>query len=188
MRALTVGTLIVLSAACLLLALDTDEKDSSGKAAPLANGAQPQHALTSDERAEVPAAVLARIKAKAAEDYPDNYSTRLYVVNNELKSYLQLESLQAPDGVPDRVFRGIVRAATEDYPHNYSTRLFVVKNQLRAWHELQSFVRPDDIPAEVLGAVMHKAAGEYSDNYSTQLFVVKNQLKAYRKLRSDERN
>ncbi|MHC4405348.1 MAG: hypothetical protein ACYTG0_37355 [Planctomycetota bacterium] len=131
---------------------------------------------------DIPDEVHATIRAKAAEDHPDNYSTQVFRIKNELTAYRELQNFDRPSDIPEQVFHMVTRKAAEDHPDNYSTQVFLIKNELKAYRELQNFDRPSNVPQQVFRTVTRKAAKDHPDNYSTQLFLIRNELKAYRKL------
>jgi hypothetical protein len=133
---------------------------------------------------QVPAGVRAKIEASAARRHADNFSTQVFVINNELKAYRELQVFSQPSDIPDKVFRTIRREAAERHPDTFSTQLFVINNELKAYRELQDFGRPADIPESVFYRIARSAAQRHRDNYSTLLFVIKNELKAYRSLQA----
>jgi hypothetical protein len=92
---------------------------------------------------DVPDEVRATIRAKAAEDHQDNYSTQTFLIKNQLKAYRGLRDFSQPADIPDHVFYAIVQNAAEDHPHNYSTQLFLIKNVVKAYRELESHRKQD---------------------------------------------
>jgi hypothetical protein len=78
--------------------------------------------------------VVDYIKEKAAEKYPDNYSTQLYVVKAEKKAYIELQKAEF-EGC-DNVLTEIIRKASEKYPAAFTTQLYVVKAECSAYQEL----------------------------------------------------
>jgi hypothetical protein len=82
----------------------------------------------------VPQDVVDYIKERAAKEYPGDYSTQLYVVKKEKKSYLELEKADF-SGCRD-VLRDIMEKASEDFPGDFSTQLYVVKKECSSYQEL----------------------------------------------------
>ena len=82
--------------------------------------------------------IKSEIKTLAEKEYPNDYSTQLYVVNEAVTSYKELLDLQSQ--CKDKgMFESVARSAHEDHGADYSTVLYVVKDQLDAHKQLSEF-------------------------------------------------
>jgi len=73
--------------------------------------------------------------AEAERQYPEDFSTRLYVANNEVTAWRTLQTLEVP-GMPPETLARIVAKATREYPQDFSTRLYVINNEIASWRDL----------------------------------------------------
>ncbi len=79
--------------------------------------------------------VLQQIKADATRDYPNDFSTQKYVIDEQVKAYNQLEKFSDPE-VPKEVLESIMHEASHDYPYDFSTQLYVINEQISSWKAL----------------------------------------------------
>jgi hypothetical protein len=128
----------------------------------------------------MPDEVMARIRARAERDYPDDFSTRKYVIGNEIQAWRNLQTFSAP-GVPSDVVQVILTEAERQYPDDFSTRLYVANNEVTAWRALQTLEVPG-MPLETLARIVSKAEREYRHDFSTRLYVINNEIAAWRDL------
>ncbi|ESA36963.1 gun4 domain-containing protein [Leptolyngbya sp. Heron Island J] len=81
--------------------------------------------------------ILEEIRLKAAEDYPDNFSTQKYFIKQQTKAWQHLKNF-SDSQLPDDILQSIVSKAKSDYPNDYSTQLYFVKKQVEAWKALNT--------------------------------------------------
>jgi hypothetical protein len=130
--------------------------------------------------AGLPESVMALIRARAERDYPDDFSTRKYIIGNEIQAWQNLHSFVASD-IPETVVRIILAEAARQYPNDFSTRLYIVNNEVNAWRKLQALEVPG-MPQETLARIISKAEREYPRDFSTRLYVINNEIAAWREL------
>jgi hypothetical protein len=128
----------------------------------------------------MPNNVLATIRSRAERDYPDDFSTRKYVIGNEIQAWRNLQAFSAP-GVPSDVVQIILTEAERQYPSDFSTRLYVANNEVTAWRALQALEVPG-MPTETLALILKKAELDYRHDFSTRLYVINNEIAAWRDL------
>jgi hypothetical protein len=129
---------------------------------------------------DVPADVVAVIRARGEKDYPDDFSTRKYVIDNELQAWRSLREFVVAD-VPADVLALISREAERRYPDQFSTRLYVVNNEVSAWRDLQRIEVPE-MPPETFNRIVNAATRRYPSDFSTRLYVIRNEISAWREL------
>ena len=140
--------------------------------------------IQDDVKVKVPDDILEGIKARAAKRHPDDYSTRLYVIEKEKKAYQDLVTLRPPKAVPKTVVNRVIQKTSKRHPDDYSTRLYVIEKQFKAYVELKHFHRPADVPDDVFKSIVRKAAKRHPDDYSTLQYVINKELAAYQKMQS----
>ena len=64
-----------------------------------------------------------KLKAKAKKDWPDDYSTQEYWINEEIEAYGYMKTI--PDG-------SIKRKAQQDWPLDFSTQKYWYDEQIEA--------------------------------------------------------
>ncbi|HEY4761585.1 MAG TPA: restriction endonuclease [Thermoguttaceae bacterium] len=130
----------------------------------------------------LPKEVLEGIRGQAAKAYRGDYSTQLFVVDQQTAAYQELQKYECPQEIPSDVFQHLKSKAGKDYPLDFSTQLFVVHEQLSAYDKIEQYKCPRDIPTSDFQGIKDMAAQHYPYDYSTQLFVIKQQVEAYLKL------
>jgi peptidoglycan hydrolase CwlO-like protein len=78
--------------------------------------------------------VETQIKQDAAADFPGNYQMQVFAVQQQEKSYEQLQNFQAD--VPSDVLAQILDKASKDFPGNYQMQLFETRQQVKAYQQL----------------------------------------------------
>ena len=68
-------------------------------------------------------AIREKLKAKAKKDWPDDFTTQEYWVNEEMEAYKYMKTI--PDG-------SIKRKAQHDWPLDFSTQKFWYNEQIEA--------------------------------------------------------
>lgn len=86
--------------------------------------------------AEMPADVLAQLKADVAKKYPGDFSVQKYSLDNQIKAYNFLQTY-APGGVPADVLAKIKAMAESKYPTDFSTQKYSIENQVKSYLSLQ---------------------------------------------------
>ena len=83
---------------------------------------------------QVPETVSRQIRANAASEHPNDYSTQEYVIKDQSNSYLLVQKLAA--SLTGQGGRKIVENARRDHPNDYSTQAYVIKSQVAAAERL----------------------------------------------------
>jgi len=130
--------------------------------------------------AEMPDEVFALIGAKAERDFPDDFSTRRYQIQNEISAWIKLQGFQ-PSDVPEDILSVILSKAEADFPDDFSTRLYQAENEVAALKKLQNLEVPD-VPPDVLQTIVAKAEDDFPDDFSTRLYQIENEIGAWRDL------
>jgi hypothetical protein len=95
--------------------------------------AQPQSPTTSapptvDKEQQDEEVVREKLKAKAKKDWPDDYTTQEFWVNEEIEAYKYMKTI--PDG-------SVKRKAQHDWPLDFSTQKFWYNEQVEAKERMQ---------------------------------------------------
>jgi hypothetical protein len=159
---------------CASLGLDAPEKVRN-------EGDQPP---VSAPRAKegIPDDVLNVMREEARADYPDDFSTQRYVIQNQTRAWHQLQEF-SPEGIPDEISENILNLAQDQHPNDFSTQIYVARNQANAWHQLQR-LNSDDVPDDVFQRIKENAAADHPGDYSTQVYVIKSQLNSWKQINS----
>jgi hypothetical protein len=126
---------------------------------------------------EVPEEVMQTIMSRAELDFPDDFATRKYQIDNEVKAWKDLQIFN-PQGVPEDILEIILKRSEADFPDDYSTCLYQVRNQVEAWRELKNLDLPD-VPQEVLGMIVLRVERDFPDDFSTRLYQIQNEVQAW---------
>jgi len=129
---------------------------------------------------EMPDEVRDLIRKKAEEDFPDDFSTRRYQIQNEIAAWQKLQGFQPP-GLPEEVLAVILDRAEADFPDDFSTRLYQAETEVNAWRKLQQITAPG-IPPEDLRTIVEKAEIDFPDDFSTRLYQIDTEIAAWRDL------
>ncbi len=86
----------------------------------------------------IPPEVLNSIKQKAAAEYPNDYSTQVYILEEETEAYLKLQSYDNPN-IPPKILNSIKQKAAAAHPDDYSTQVYVLEEEIEAYLKLQSY-------------------------------------------------
>lgn len=85
--------------------------------------------VSDDPGKKAEAQITEKLKAKAARDWPNDYTTQEYWINQELEDYKYM--LAIPDGP-------VKRQAERDWPYDYSTQKYWYDQQLEAKERLRN--------------------------------------------------
>ncbi len=80
----------------------------------------------------VPFDIVDQIKAKAASQFPDNYTLQEFSIKEECKAYLQVENY-SDDRIPYQVLDGIIQKAASQFPDNYTLQKFSIDEEVKAY-------------------------------------------------------
>jgi len=94
--------------------------------------------------AGMPGNILSKIKAKAAQDFPDDYSTQQYVITTQKQAYDQIERYE-DNRVPKVVLTKIMQIASRDFPLDFTTQKYVIDTQCSAYVAIQNY-SVQDVP------------------------------------------
>jgi hypothetical protein len=73
-------------------------------------------------------AVIAQLKEKAKKDWPNDYSTQEYWINQEIEAYDYMETIED---------NSIKRQAQRDWPLDFSTQKYWYEEQIEAKERIQ---------------------------------------------------
>jgi restriction system protein len=128
----------------------------------------------------IPAEVLQAIKSMAAADHPSDYSTQVYVIQEQIGAYERLRRFE-PRGIPRDILKKMARQAAEDHPADYSTQMYVLEEGVESYFALGK-LENSEVPGETLAVIKDEAARRHPYDFSTQLYVVQDQIEAYKSL------
>jgi len=80
---------------------------------------------------------ISKIREKAAQDHPNDFSTQKFVIKNQLEAFEKIKKYK-PLGIPESIVNTIIEAARRDHPNDFSTQLFIIENQVKDWKELHN--------------------------------------------------
>ena len=83
---------------------------------------------------DVPKQILAKIKANAAADHPNDNSAQEGVINLQVKAYHEARNYN-DENVPIKVLKQIKRKAEQDYPYDFSAQEFGINLQVDSYSE-----------------------------------------------------
>ncbi len=86
----------------------------------------------------VPPLVEQRIKQIYAEKYPDDYSMQKILIDDQLESYVFIQSWSSEPGVPQNVFDSIKAKHAQKYPDDYSMQKILMEDQFKSYKSLQT--------------------------------------------------
>lgn len=124
-----------------------------------------------------PPEILAAIRSRAEQDFPDDFSTRLYRVGTELEAWRHLQAY-SPHDISSKALRRIVSRANADFPDDFSTRLHRIDTEVEAWRALQRLSFPG-VPLEILDVIVGRAKRDFPNDYSTRLYRINSEVKAW---------
>lgn len=133
-----------------------------------------------EKRPAVPEDIAAAIKARAIAEYPDDFSLQAYVIKQQTKAYMDLQSI-GDDDVPDAIVRRIVEIAKKEHEGDYPLQLYVCRKQFDAYKKLQTF-SVDDVPQAVVAKIRAAAEREHPDDFSLQLYAIQKQIEGWREV------
>jgi hypothetical protein len=99
------------------------------------------------QAAAAPPAVAARIKAKAARDFPGDFVTQEYIIKSQAESYAELQQYR---GTVGGVRSQAEARAARQFSDDFTTQLYVVRSQIGAASRLSAPVAPrkEDAPRD----------------------------------------
>jgi hypothetical protein len=124
--------------------------------------------------------VIEAIRARAAEQFPDDFSTRKYVIEEQTESWQKLQRFSDPE-VPSDVVSSIFQYSAEQHPDDFSTQFYLIESEIAAWHQLQ-VLNARGMPEETLRTIIDKAERNFPNDFSTRLYVIQNEISAWRDL------
>lgn len=133
--------------------------------------------------APIPKETLQKIEAKAATDFPDDYSKQEDVIKAQTKAYREIENYQNKN-VPKIILENIKTKAAQDYPFDYRLQLSNITRQSYSYNKLnrisrRSFARA---PAKLVEKLKKKASREFPLDYVLQLSIILQQVNSELKL------
>ena len=76
------------------------------------------------------------IKAYCEEQYPHDYSMRVYCIREQKDAFKSMSNPR-PSDIPEKVYSSIVEKAVREYPIDYTMQVYSVKEQVEAYRELE---------------------------------------------------
>ncbi|MCK5133713.1 MAG: hypothetical protein KAR40_16365 [Candidatus Sabulitectum sp.] len=83
----------------------------------------------------VPSSISTKIKNKAKQDFPNDYSTQEYVIKNQEQAYSQIQNYSY-SGVPSSVINKLKEKAENEYPIDFSTQKYVIDSQVESYKKV----------------------------------------------------
>jgi hypothetical protein len=124
--------------------------------------------------------VLSVIRARAAEDFPTDFSTQKYRIDQEIQAWQKIKSFKAED-LPPATLQIIMDRAAQDFGQDFSTQLYRIKTEVEAWRRLQQFEAPD-VPSNVLHTIINNAVKDFPEDFGTCLYRINREVEAWRNL------
>lgn len=84
---------------------------------------------------QVPEEIIVEIKLKAIQDWPDDYSMQVYILEKQVDAYKVLYAW-AHNNKNNEMAERIFRKAQRDWPGDYSMQLYLVKKEVEAAQRL----------------------------------------------------
>jgi hypothetical protein len=131
----------------------------------------------------IPKDTLLKIEAKAATDFPDDYSKQENVIKAETKAYKEIENYKNKK-VPKTTLENIKIKAAQDYPFDYGLQLSKIIRQSYSYIKLErlsghSFAKA---PAKLVDKLKEKVSREFPLDYTLQLSIILQQVNSELKL------
>ena len=79
--------------------------------------------------------VIHKIRAKAAKDFPNNFSTQKYQIDKETQAWREIQNF-SDSSIPDEILQPIINKAKADFSDNYLTCLYQIKKEIESWKEI----------------------------------------------------
>ena len=101
---------------------------------------------------KVPADIMQRIQAVAAEAFEENPEMQRSMIQAEVKGYLELKNLKADD-IPADIVKKIKEEFTEEFPGRYSLQKNLAEQNIKAYREIKKF-SDKDVPPELVQKII----------------------------------
>lgn len=79
--------------------------------------------------------LLKKIRDKALSDFPNDYETALFQIENQIKAMNEINNFKDNE-LPDNILRSIQQKALSDFDDDFETALYQIKNQIKAWKKI----------------------------------------------------
>ncbi|GGH56918.1 hypothetical protein GVY41_13930 [Frigidibacter albus] len=103
---------------------------------------------------------LAKIKQRAAEEYPNDYSMQAYEIDQQIEALNKLSGYLEQFGEDNEIANTCITKAMSDWPENYSMQLYEFEGQLNAANEFFPYENTQ-IPKSVLDSVKARVFQEW---------------------------
>ena len=80
----------------------------------------------------IPSEVMASIRIKAENEWPDDFTMQRYEIKQQVRAYRFLAEYQ-PAGIPPDVFNRIRAKAENEWPDDYTMQRYETKQQVQAY-------------------------------------------------------
>lgn len=127
--------------------------------------------------ADIPAEILAAIKAAAKEAWPGDRHMQAYYIESETGGYLAIEELDFSEALP---FKDQIIARASEFSDLWEERATFVADEADGYAELQK--RPEDVPGLVFDEIKGRATAEHND-FSSQRDAVNEGVRHFRYVR-----
>ena len=136
-----------------------------------------QPTFVSATNAMIPIETLLKIEAKAATDFPDDYSKQQDMIKIQTEAYKEIENYKNKK-VPKTILEDIKIKAAQDYPFDYRLQLSNIFRQSYSYIKLDRLSRRSfaKAPAKLVEKLKKKASLEYPLDYLFQLSIILQQV------------
>ena len=129
----------------------------------------------------VPQEVLMQIKARAASEWPGDYSMQAYTITQQREAYEKIQNYRASLDMENEVVSTCMGRACDEWPEDYTMQVYVFDNQLES--AVQFFkVTFLDVPSSVLEEIKHAAFTGWPGDYSMMLYTLNSQVESWREV------
>ena len=131
----------------------------------------------------IPTETLLKIEAKAAADFPNDYSKQENTIKAQATAYAEIKKYKNKN-VPVKIIEELKTKAAQDYPLDYRLQLSSINRQVYSYIKLgrlsrRSFVK---VPHKLVEKLKIKAAREFPLDYRFQLSIIMQQVNSELKL------
>ena len=125
----------------------------------------------------IPKDTLVKIEAKAAADFPNDYSKQEEVIKTQTTAYDEIKNYKNKN-VPARLLEKLKIKAAQDFPLDYRIRLSNIIQQVNSYIKLGRLSRHSftKVPPRLVEKLKIKAAQDFPLDYRFQLSIIINQV------------
>ncbi len=125
----------------------------------------------------IPKEILVKIEAKAAVDFPKDYSKQEDVINSQTTAYAEIKNYKNKK-VSAKLLEDIKIKAAQDFPLDYRIQLSNIIQQVNSYIKLDRLSRHSfaNVPAKLIEKLKIKAAHDFPLDYRFQLSIIIQQV------------